>query len=168
MRGELVFRPHNRGGTPLGDLDLPLEVELYPRQGPVRTAEVVGARPFGDGELVRLGGVDDRDQAARFTNSELYVPRDRLPALAEGEFYVADLIGCQVVDAGGRDRGVVRQAYWNGSQDVLEIRDAAGHELLVPAAGEFLRAVDLAARRLVIDDPGETGGEDAGEEEPGG
>jgi 16S rRNA processing protein RimM len=88
-----------------------------------------------------------------------------LPPLAPGEFYVADLIGCQVRDVGGRDRGVVKQAFWNGSQDVLEIRDAAGNELLVPAAGEFLRSVDLSARLVVIEDPGSE--EDGGQPEGG-
>ena len=49
---------------------------------------------------------------------------------------------------------MVRQAFWNGAQDVLEIRDAAGNELLIPAVPDFLREVDLSARRLVIDDHG--------------
>jgi 16S rRNA processing protein RimM len=152
VRGELVFRPHNMDGTPLWDLDLPLDVRLHPRQGPPQPGRVVAARPFGEAALVRLAGVDDRDQAARFTNCELHVPRDRLPPLEADEFYVADLIGCRVLDAQGRDRGLVRNAFWNGVQDVLEIRDEAGHELLIPAAGDFLLEVDMAGRRVVIDD----------------
>jgi 16S rRNA processing protein RimM len=157
VRGELVFRPHNPAGVRIEDLDLPLAVQLRAPSGALHPAEVASARPFGaEGSLVRLAGLGDRDLAARFTNHEVHVPRAALPPLEPGEFYVADLIGCRVQDVAGQDRGVVRQAYWNGSHDILEIRDAAGGELLIPAAGDFLREVDLAARRLVIDDPGES------------
>jgi 16S rRNA processing protein RimM len=167
VRGELVFRPHNPAGVRLEELDLPLAVQLRNRDGGSQPAQIVAARAFGgEGSLVRLGGIDDRDQAARFTNSEVHVPRESLPPLEPGEFYVADLIGCRVQDVAGQDRGVVRQAYWNGSQDVLEIRDQAGNELLIPAAGDFLREVDVAARRLVIDDGG--GAEDDGSSESDG
>jgi 16S rRNA processing protein RimM len=163
VRGELVFRPHNPDGVRLEDLDLPLAVELRSPSGSVQATQVVGARPFGgEGSLVRLAGLGDRDLAARFTNSEVYVPRAALPPLEHGEFYVSDLIGCRVEDVAGQDRGVVRQAYWNGSHDILEIRDAAGNELLIPAVGDFLHAVDVQARRVVIDDHGGEGEDDGG------
>jgi 16S rRNA processing protein RimM len=156
VRGELVFRSYNPDGTRLEDLDLPLEVELRPRTGPPRLSQVVAARPFQasgqTGSLIKLAGVNDRDQAAAFTNSELCVPRALLPPLDEGEFYVADLIGCQVTDTAGRSRGVVKNFYWNGSQDILEIHDADGNELLIPVVEDFIRDMDLAARTLVIDD----------------
>jgi ribosomal 30S subunit maturation factor RimM len=45
----------------------------------------------------------------------------------------------------------VRATFWNGAQDVLSVADEAGAELLVPAVSDFLREVDLAARRLVVD-----------------
>jgi 16S rRNA processing protein RimM len=165
VRGELVFRLHNPAGVRPEQLRLPLPVQLRSRDGASRPAEIVFARAFGgEGSLIRLAGVTDRDVAARFTNSEVLVPRTRLPPLGPGEYYVADLIGCQVQDVDGRDRGVVHQAYWNGSQDILEIKDQAGNELLIPAAGDFLREVDLAARRLVIDDHQ---GDEAAAGEPG-
>jgi 16S rRNA processing protein RimM len=163
VRGELVFRPHNPAGVRLEELHLPLAVELRSPSGGVQPAQVAAARPFGtEGSLVRLAGIADRDQAARFTNSELHVPRKALPPLEDGEFYVADLVGCRVEDVAGQDRGVVRQAYWNGSHDILEIRDAAGNELLIPAVGDFLNEVDLQARRIVIDDHGGEGEDDGG------
>ena len=42
--------------------------------------------------------------------------------------------------------------YWNGHQDILEIKGEGDAELLIPALPDFLRQVDLEARRLVIDD----------------
>jgi ribosomal 30S subunit maturation factor RimM len=69
-----------------------------------------------------------------------------LPALAADEFYVEDLIGCTVVDLDGpraRDRPV---HLLERAQDVLTVEGPDG-EVLVPAVAEFIREVDLEARR---------------------
>jgi 16S rRNA processing protein RimM len=159
VRGEIVFHPHNGRGTRLESLAFPFTGIVGPDpRGPAQVARsiaVLGARRFDEGALVRLDGIVDRDAAAAFTNRELFIPRAVLPQLSPGEFYVADLVGCQVVDQAGRDRGRVVGAYWNGQHDVLSIRpEGAGDqdELLLPAVPDFLREVDLAARKLVIDD----------------
>ena len=154
----MIFRPYNPGGTDLGELPLPLTVELRRKNpgqaaaGDARPAVLVNARPFKDGSLVRFDGIASPEQASALTNAELCVPRDVLPPLDEGEFYVADLVGCAVEDTTGKARGVVSGCFWNGTQDILEIRQPDGEELMVPAVEDFLREVDLPGRRIVIDD----------------
>jgi 16S rRNA processing protein RimM len=150
IRGDLIFRPFNPQGISLGDLDLPLAVTLRMREGGIQTWRLLSARPFKEGDLVRFEGIDSPEAASRLTNAELAVPRAVLPPLREGEYYVADLAGCAAVDVDGKPRGVVRGCFWNGTQDVLEIVGDDGAELLVPAVGDFLRAVDLSARRIVV------------------
>jgi 16S rRNA processing protein RimM len=166
VRGELVFHPHNPHGLRLEALAFPVtalvgrDVRARPGDAPIaaRPVRLLGARRFDEGALVRIDGIADRDVAATLTNRELLIPRAVLPALAPGEFYVADLVGCAVIDQTGRARGRVTGVYWNGQQDVLTVRpddaqpDDEAAELLVPAVPDFLREVDLAARRLVIDD----------------
>lgn len=150
IRGELIFRPFNPQGVLLSDLDLPMTVALRRREGASESWRLLGARPFREGDLVRFEGIDSPEAASRLTNAELSVPRAALPPLEEGEFYVADLIGCAAHDAEGKPRGVVRGCFWNGTQDVLEIVGDDGAELLVPALGDFLREVDLRGRRIVV------------------
>jgi 16S rRNA processing protein RimM len=62
-------------------------------------------------------------------------------------------VGCRVEDGAGREIGVVRGIWETGAADVLVIEDAAGREILVPAAESVLREVDLAGGRVVIDAP---------------
>jgi 16S rRNA processing protein RimM len=159
VRGEIVFHPHNPSGARLEELAFPFLAKLGddPRAGSPKRArpdsvKLVGARAFGAASLVRLEGINDRDVAAGFTNLELLVPRAVLPKLLPGEYYIVDLIGCKVVDQSGRSRGTVTGVYWNGHQDILEIADEAGAELLIPAVPDFLVKVDLDARQLVVDD----------------
>jgi 16S rRNA processing protein RimM len=150
LRGEVNFRPFNDAAADLGEVPLPLTVRLV-REGVPRELKLVQARPAGQGLLLRLEGIEDRDQAAALTNGELWVPRACLPPPADDEYYVEDLIGCEVVDLAGQVRGVIQESFWNGAHDVFTVKGAEGAELMVPAVPEFLREVDLDARRVVVD-----------------
>jgi 16S rRNA processing protein RimM len=149
VRGELALRPFNADGDGLAGQDLPAPVQLV-RGQERREMTLLSVRPANETLLVRLEGVDTREQAAALTNFELWLARTALPPLSPDEFYVEDLLGCTVVDLEGRVRGTVRASFWNGAQDVLTLDGPEG-ELLVPAVPEFIRAVDLDARRVVVD-----------------
>jgi 16S rRNA processing protein RimM len=149
VRGELTLRPFNVDGDALAQTALPAPVELVRAQDR-REMTLVAVRPANDVFLVRLEGVDSREQAAALTNFELWLPRSALPALEADEFYVEDLVGCEVVDLEGRVRGTIKSTFWNGAQDVLAV-DGPDGELLLPAVGEFILSVDLEARRVTVD-----------------
>jgi 16S rRNA processing protein RimM len=151
VRGEVALRPF-AGGDALLEAALPLAVEVVSdRPGQARrTMSVVAVRPADQLLLIRLEGIDSREQAATLTNAELWLAREHLSALEGDEFYVEDLIGCTVVDQQGRERGQVKATFWNGAQDVLTVNGPDG-ELMIPAVPEFLLEVDLDARRLVVD-----------------
>jgi 16S rRNA processing protein RimM len=149
VRGEIALRPFNPDAEALAASTLPAPVQLV-RDGDRREMTLVAARPANDVVLVRLEGVETREQAAALTNFELWLPRGALSALASDEFYVEDLMGCEVVDTEGRVRGTIRSSFWNGAQDVLALEGPDG-ELLVPAVAEFILSVDLDARRVTVD-----------------
>ena len=106
-------------------------------------------REVKGGFAARLSEVATREQAEALRGTRLYAPRDRLPALAEDEFYHADLIGLEVVDTGGAVLGRVRAVHDFGAGDVIEVAGKA--ELMLPFTRAAVPTVDLAARRLVAD-----------------
>lgn len=141
--------------------------------GPLTTADgarsftLLSLRPLRDDMLVaRVEGVEDRDGAARLTNTELYVPRDRLPPPEEGEFYHIDLIGLAAEAEDGTALGRISAVENHGAGDILAIAPAGGGEaLLVPFTLGFVPVVDFAAGRVVVA-PGALGagdGADAGD-----
>ena len=99
--------------------------------------------------------VEDRDAAARLTNLQLHLPRDVLPETEEDEFYLADLIGLQAVDAAGGAQGRVATVHDFGAGASLELDDGR----LVPFTREAVPEIDLDAGRLVIVPPVEIEGE---------
>lgn len=83
--------------------------------------------------------------------AELCVPRDALPELEEGSYYVADLVGLDVLDE-GETVGVVRDVLPGPANDVLELDTG----LLLPLVEACVREVDLPGRRILLN-PGFTG-----------
>jgi 16S rRNA processing protein RimM len=149
VRGEIALRPFNTDGAALADLELPMPVQLV-REKERKELTLSAVRPANEALLVCFEGVASREQAAALTNFELWLPRAALPELETDEFYVEDLIGCTVIDTEGRERGTVKSTFWNGAQDVLTLTGPDG-EAHVPAVPEFIREVDLDARRVVVD-----------------
>jgi 16S rRNA processing protein RimM len=100
--------------------------------------------------ILRLAGHGGRDAAEALRGTPLAVPADRLPPLAEGEYWEHELAGCTVWD---RDLlvGVVRRLVYLPSCEALEVARDDGAELLVPLVRDAIRAVDVAARRIDVD-----------------
>ena len=116
--------------------------------------EIEALRPAKDHLVVRLSGVRDRDAAGRLTNVDLYVPRDRLPAPADEEFYHADLIGLRAEDRDGTALATIVGIHDFGAGDLLELRPpGAANTVLMPFNDTTVPLVDIAGGRIVIDPP---------------
>jgi 16S rRNA processing protein RimM len=111
-------------------------------------------RQIKNGLAVRLSGIGTKEQADALKGVRLFVPRDRLPALGDDEFYHADLIGLPVYDTGGTELGHVRAVHDHGAGDLLEIHGPGlKSTVLVPFTREAVPTVDLVAGRIVSDPP---------------
>jgi 16S rRNA processing protein RimM len=95
--------------------------------------------------ILRVEGTGSRDEAEALRGSELRVPVDEAPGLAEGEFWARDLEGCLVVD-GDVEVGVVARMVALPSCEALEVGDR-----LIPLVRDAIRSVDVQARRIDVD-----------------
>jgi 16S rRNA processing protein RimM len=111
--------------------------------------------PAKDHFVAAFADICDRDAAARLANAKLYVPRERLPQLADAdEYYHADLIGLAVVDREGRRRGSVVAIHNFGAGDLIEVRlDEGGQSAMLPFDARHVPDVDVGAGRIVISPP---------------
>jgi 16S rRNA processing protein RimM len=134
----------------------PMAVAQY---GPLETEDgtqsfaIAALRPAKGHLVARLRGVDDRDAAERLTNVKLFVPRERLPAPQEDEFYHADLIGLAAVELDGRPLGTITAVHNFGAGDILEIKPAAGAAMLLPFTQAVVPMVDIKAGRVIVAPP---------------
>ena len=136
----------------------PLAVANY---GPLETEdgarrfEIETARPAKDFLVARLKGVGDRDAASSLRNTDLFIPRDRLPPIEEADtFYHTDLVGLSAMSEDGAAFGTITAIHNFGAGDLIEIAPAAGGEpLLLPFNETTVPTVDLKAGRIVVVPP---------------
>jgi 16S rRNA processing protein RimM len=103
----------------------------------------------GGALTVKLAGVVDRTAAEALRGATVGVPRSALPECAAGDFYQADLLGCEVVNLTGDRLGVVAHFVEIPAHALMVVRGT--REYWVPAVPQHLRRVDLGARRIVVD-----------------
>lgn len=94
--------------------------------------------------LVSAPEIASREDAEALAGVRLYVDRARLPAPAEGEFYLEDLVGLAAVDEEGRPLGAIVAFYDFGAGDILEFEAADGTKTMIPFTAEAVPAIDPA------------------------
>jgi len=111
-------------------------------------------RELKDGVAVVAAEVKSREQAEQMKGQKLFVPRANLPATAEDEFYVVDLLGSRAEALDGTVLGDI-VAVWNfGAGDIIEYRPPnGGPNVRITFTKETVPHVDLSAKRVVIDPP---------------
>jgi 16S rRNA processing protein RimM len=100
-----------------------------------------------------LRGIGSREAAQALVGALVGVEAGQLAPLPSGEFYWYQLVGCTVVSSHGRALGTVRALWDTGAHDVLVVEDERGAEVLLPAAEDLLREVDVERGRIVIEVP---------------
>ncbi|MGQ0767025.1 MAG: ribosome maturation factor RimM [Gemmatimonadota bacterium] len=153
VRGELVVEPLTdspglvfRAGSRLTLGDQRGEVA-----GGGTEAVIAASRPFGEGLIVALEGVSDRNAADRLRERYILALRDALPAPAPGEIFIHDLVGLVVSDC-DRELGPVTAFFESPAGLLLDVRTTKG-AVLIPYRLEFVKVVDKAAGRLIVELP---------------
>lgn len=116
-----------------------------------RQLRVANVRPTKGGEaVVELKGISTRDAAESLKGQKLYVSRAALPEPAQGEYYLADLVGLAVEDETGKRIGTVAALHNFGAGDVIEIEAGDGTTDFIPFTDAAVPIVDIAGGRIVI------------------
>ena len=108
------------------------------------------ARLQKDTVLAKFRGMDTPEAWIPFRRHELYVTEDTLMPLPEGQYYIHQIVGLEVVDEQGVVLGRVDDVLQTGSNDVYVVKTAESKELLLPAIDTVVRRIDMAARRMVV------------------
>ena len=113
-----------------------------------RAYRVLEARVHGGTVIGRAEGVGTREQAQALKGATVSVRREALPEPGAGHYYLADLVGLEVVNEQGQTLGVVKRLFTNGAQDVMEVAGDATR--LLPWVGAVVKEVDLATRKIRV------------------
>lgn len=144
LRGEVRVYPHT--DFPERFMDL-AEVGLRRGEGqPVQVVQIETARESGRVIILKLAGIETREQAETLRGTHLVIPQSWAVELAEDEYYHHQLLGLQVVTTEGEELGPITEILRTGANDVYETPLA-----LVPATRDIIREIDLPHGRMMVD-----------------
>ncbi len=113
----------------------------------------VKVRPLNEGFGVTAKEQLQREDWEARRGTLLHARREAMPDVdkADGEFYIADLIGMRVEHIDGRALGEVKAVHNFGAGDLIDIQPASGPTFLLPFTDEIFPEINLEARLLRAD-----------------
>ena len=144
IRGELKCDPTSAGRM-LFSAGAHLRLQL--RDGASRAVELGAVREHKGRLLIRLHGVESANDAEQYAGATFFAERDRIE-LGRGEYLDVDLAGCALVDETGRTLGTVTRVEHYPSSDMLIVNGK-----MVPMVAAFIKSIDTANKRIIVDLP---------------
>ena len=154
VRGEIKVIPETDDPERLADL-----AQVFVGPSPERTrayaVEAVRLHPTKRGvvALVCFERIADRDAADALRGLGVYAAESDLPALDEGEVFLHDLIGLDVVTEDGEPVGTVKDVLTGIAQDLFVVQRDGQPDALVPDVDAIVTEIDLDAERITIRPP---------------
>jgi len=142
IHGALRVRPETDLPERFHDLE---EVCLELPSGEEHIYRIRCARLSPKGVTLTLAGCEDRNSAAALGRAWVKIKRSMAIPLAQGRYWMHDVIGLRVVTEEGEDLG-----------EVTEIIRAPGNDVyvtpktMIPAIREVVKQIDLDSRRMIV------------------
>ena len=146
IRGELKVKLHFEQSDALFEVH---SVLLVKGEREPEAYEVAVVRRAGKGVLLGLKGVSTRDAAELLAGARVCIDRGALPALASDEYYLVDVVGCEVHGASG-PLGVVQSIATHPTVDALVIVTPDGRVLEQPLDDHWIERVSIQERLVVL------------------
>jgi 16S rRNA processing protein RimM len=126
-----------------------LVLYLDTKQG-AKPVTVSSVKHFKNLVILKFEGIDSINDIEKYKGCDLYVSREDAIPLAEGEYYVCDLVDCEVVEEDGMRVGTLVDVMTTGANDVYIVKTDAGREILLPVIPDCIKAVDIAAKKVTV------------------
>jgi 16S rRNA processing protein RimM len=112
--------------------------------------KISDSKEHGNRLIALFVGISDRDQAANLVELEIFIERQALRQVNQGEYYWADLIGLEVLNREGVNLGRIAKMHETGANDVMEL-DSKPARLIPFVMHTYVEQVDLEAGKVLVD-----------------
>ena len=117
--------------------------------GDYQEFEIEKVRYQKDIVLLKLKTIDTIEQAEKLKGCSIYITREDAPKLAEGSYFIADLLGSEVYE-GDTLIGVLTNVFTAGAADVYVIQRKGKDDLLLPALDSVILETDVENKIIKV------------------
>lgn len=107
------------------------------------TLHVTGVKYFKNMVILRFKEFDNVDQVVPYKGMDLLVTRENAIPLEEGQEFIVDLIGCDVITDQGETLGKLVDVLKTGANDVYVVKMENGKEVLLPVIEQCILEKDI-------------------------
>jgi 16S rRNA processing protein RimM len=101
-----------------------------------------------DKVIMKIEGIDSIEQAMLYKSKYLEIKREEAVKLPEGRYYVADILGCRVLDTDNLDLGKVHDVIFTKNNDVYWVK--GNKELLIPVLDHIVVDINVEKKEIII------------------
>ena len=148
LRGEMKVRPFTADKNRYEEL----KKILIDVKGEFKEYEIENVRYQKDIVLLKLKGVDDIDAAEKLKNHYISIQREDAKELEEDEYFIADLIGCEIFQH-EVSFGILDDIFTAGASDVYVVKRKGKKDLLLPALKDVVKNIDVVNKRIDVEIP---------------
>jgi len=98
---------------------------------------------------VKFKGIDSIEAANGLSGYRITIPKSERFELPEGQYYIDDLLLCNVYSTDGTLLGKMKDVWDMGPNDIYVV-DYQGQELLIPVVDEFIKNIDVKAGKITV------------------
>jgi 16S rRNA processing protein RimM len=117
------------------------EIFIEEKAGRMQVYEILEATPQPPRLILRLKGIERREEVEPLIGKEILVKREALPELEKGEYYWVDILGMIVETPEGKRIGKVKEIMSTRAHDVYVVEGRRG-EIFLPATEEVIQSID--------------------------
>lgn len=147
LKGELKVRPYTETLKRFETL----KQILIDLEGNLILYDIEKVRIQNDMVILKLKTIDSIEEAEKLKNHTIKIPREAAKELEEGEYFIADLIGCEVYE--NELIGILDDIFTAGGGDVYVIKRKGKKDLLLPGLQSVIKKVDVEGKRIDVEVP---------------
>ena len=99
--------------------------------------------------FLTISGINDRNTAETFRGKFLYVTRENAVPLEEGRYFIADIIGCELLNDKGEKLGEITDVTPN-RVDVITVKKIDGKIMRFPFLNDLVVDVDIINQKMTV------------------
>lgn len=100
--------------------------------------------------ILKFRGIDNINDVQKYRNMDLLVTRENAIKLEEGEYFICDLINCEVFTDTGERLGILTEVMTNAANDVYVVQMDNGKEVLLPAINDCILNIDVENKKVIV------------------
>lgn len=100
--------------------------------------------------IVKFKEFSNINDIEAYTKCDLMVTRENAVKLEEGEYFICDLVGLEVVTDEGQKIGKLKDVLETAANNVYIVEDEDGDEILIPVIDQCILGHDLEAGTITV------------------